>query len=161
MKKHFDGTKYIPVGWDWENLRFSILMGHLTSVLPLLYFVVQYLQARSELFVDQIVDGKWVVVPRPGAVMVPFAGLIRGIPLMGFWIFFLLMGYQVARHYRYHTRDSMSVYLMRRLPDRWEYHRRCWTVPVLSSLVELVLLAGMLFLCGLLYRGCTPAECLL
>ena len=55
----------------------------------------------------------------------------------------------VIYHYLYCRTGSMSVYLLRRLPRRGEYHRLCWTLPVACAV--LVFVAEALFL--LIYFG--------
>ncbi len=160
MKMRFNASKYLPAGWDWENLRFGLLLGQLASTAPLVIYLNRFSDSVSALYERYLVDGEWVQQLVPNRVVPRFSWLILGTPLMGFGIFFLCMALQVARHYRYHTRDSMSIYLMKRLPNRWELHRRCWTVPLLASLAELLLMGLMIFLCWLLYRYTTPEGCL-
>lgn len=65
----------------------------------------------------------------------------------------------VWRYYASHTQGSMAVYTMRRLPDKWEYHRRCWTQPILSAAAELLIFAVLAGLCWLLWYFATPAPC--
>ena len=62
-------------------------------------------------------------------------------------------------HYAYHYQGSRSVYLMRRLPDRWEYHRRCLAIPAATVAATAVLLAGSLALFYGAYMLFTPAAC--
>ena len=60
-----------------------------------------------------------------------------------FGVFFLAMLLLGVGHHLLHRKSSMSVYLMRRLPDRWEYLRRCWSIPLLAiaaGAVEMLLL---------------------
>ena len=66
----------------------------------------------------------------------------------------------VWRYYHYHTEGSMSVYTMRRLPNKWEYHRRCWKQPILSAIAELLFYAILIGLCWFTWRTETPAACL-
>ena len=49
---------------------------------------------------------------------------------------------------------------MRRLPDRWEYHRRCLTIPLLAILSALVLIVVLIGLFYALYLHATPEQCL-
>ncbi len=160
MKTAFKISNYLPAGWDWDNLRFGLGLGHLASTVPLVSFLTRYGEAKDSLYEHYLVNGKWIKELVPSRVMPAFSRLVLGFPLLGFWVFFLCMALQVARHYRYHTQGAMSIYLMKRLPDRWELHRRCWTVPVLASLGELALMGLMVFLCWLLYRYATPEGCL-
>ncbi len=160
MKMHFDAEKYLPAGWDWENLKFGLVMGYVSSPLTLLFYLGRYWEARQGLYVTVEREGKRFLELVPTRTIAPFSWLISGAPLVGFWAFLGLMALQVLRHYRYHTQGAMSIYLMKRLPDRWELHRRCWVIPLLSTLVELALMGVMVFLCWLLYRYATPEVCL-
>ncbi len=45
--------------------------------------------------------------------------------LWGFWFALIIPPVQAVQNYQSHYRGSRSIYLMRRLPDRWELHRRC------------------------------------
>lgn len=159
--KFFDPKRHLPPGWDWENLRAGLLWGHGASLASLFIFVNRYLDSRASLYSHiQQLDGTLVKQLIPGRTVAPFWTLLAGMPLWGMWIFWILMGVQVWRHYSCHTRDSMPIYLMRRLPDKWELHRRCWTVPVLACLVELLVFAVGIGLCWLLWYVATPAGCL-
>ncbi|MBQ3089707.1 MAG: hypothetical protein IJD21_03990 [Oscillospiraceae bacterium] len=53
----------------------------------------------------------------------------------------------VGLNYLYHYQGSRSIYLMRRLPRRWELLRRCTTLPLAGGVLLLVwaLLLALLF----------------
>ncbi len=63
-------------------------------------------------------------------------------------------------HYLYYHRETKSVYLMRRLPDKWEYHRRALTVTVCELLICMALALLTFFIDCLIYVWSTPAACL-
>lgn len=156
--RSFDPKRHLPPGWDWEALKEGLLWGHGFSAVSLLFFLGKYFNSVDSLYVHiSQPDGTLLRQLYPGRTVEPFFTLLWGMPLLGLWFFLAVMAVQVARHYRYHTRDSMSVYLMRRLPDAMEYHRRCWTVPVLASLAELLLFCLGGALCWLLWYFATPA----
>lgn len=67
-----------------------------------------------------------------------------------------LAGYNWACFWR----GSRSIYLMRRLPDRWELARRCLTIPLVLILGAVVLTAALLALYYAIYLWGTPAQCL-
>ena len=99
-------------------------------------------------------------VLRADAVMPDFADLLHTC-LYGFFLVALCMAALGLWHYAYHRQGgSNSAYLMRRLPDRWEFHRRCLALPVLALLASLLL--AFLFLCLYywVYRTFTPNVCL-
>lgn len=63
-------------------------------------------------------------------------------------------------HYLMFTRESKSIYLMKRLKDPADLHRRCLTVPALCLACGVVLAALLLGLYTLLYFWLTPTQCL-
>lgn len=159
--KIFDPEYHLPLGWEWERTRSGLIWGHVFSTLPLLGFFSRFSDALEALYIHiQQPDGTLRKELVPTRTMAPFSELLRGIPLLGAWIFLAVMPLLVWRYYRFHTQGSMSVYTMRRLPNRWEYHRRCWTQPLLSALAELLLFAVLAGLCWLIWRFATPAVCL-
>ena len=158
--KIFDPKRHLPPGWDWERLKVNLFWGHAFSGLTMLKFLQQYFYYREWLYVYvQQPDGTMIRRLDPNQTIPAFSFLLRGVPLAGMWIFFLMMGIQVLRYYRSFTQGAMSVYTMRRLPDRWELHRRCWTQPLLSALAEILFFAVLTGLCWLLWWFCTPAPC--
>lgn len=156
--KFFDEKRHLPPGRDWESLRSCLIWGHGLSLLTLILFLSRYFQSVDSLYsMIQKLDGTLVRQLTPGRTVAPFWELMKGGPLRGAEIYTFLMLHLVHLNYQWHTKGSMSVYLMRRLPDRWERHRRCWAVPVMSTIAELLIFAVGIFLCWLLWRFATPA----
>ena len=73
-----------------------------------------------------------------------------------FPVCFLFLALDVMASYYYFKKDTMSIYLMRRLPDRWELHRRCWGKPLILSGLCLLIQAGLIALYFLIYLVFTP-----
>lgn len=106
-----------------------------------------YIQGRPELGL------------RLGAKMPRFSVLVEGVfsfyPLVA-----LFLIWEVVSRYRYYVVESKSIYLMARLPDRWEIHRRSWVLPLGFALAT-VGLTVMVWLALLgVYHLVTPAGCL-
>lgn len=80
--------------------------------------------------------------------------------LWGFWFALIIPPVQAVQNYQSHYRGSRSIYLMRRLPDRWELHRRCLILPLLELAATLLLLAVLTVGFYFLYRGCAPGGSL-
>lgn len=76
--------------------------------------------------------------------------------LWGFWFALIIPPVQAVQNYQSHYKDSRSIYLMRRLPDRWELHRRCLILPLLELAMTLFLLAALTVGFYFLYRGRAP-----
>ena len=91
----------------------------------------------------------------PGRMMHDFVTLLHGVwPL--FWVPLVtavILGV-VNRHG--FSQGSKAVYLMRRLPDRWEYPRRCFALPLLILLLGMALTVLVLLACWGLYTHFTP-----
>ena len=158
--KIFDPKRHLPVGWEWENTKTGMIWGHILSGLSLFGFFGRFSDALDALYFHREgPNGTLIPVLDPTRTIAPFSELTRGTPLFGLWIFLAVMPILVWRYYRFHTQDAMSVYTMRRLPDRWEYHRRCWTQPILSAMAELLLYAVLIGLCWLVWYFATPVPC--
>ncbi len=111
-----------------------------------LYSLTYYFSLWS--YIDNLygvssVTGKRVLLA--GSYMPDFAAFApsRMKPFVITALIFLTLA---VYHYIYHYQESKSIYTMRRLPDRWELHRRCLTFPITVAvicLVSAVLLTGI------------------
>ena len=81
-----------------------------------------------------------------GSALLPMALLAAAMPFLAAW------------HYLGHRQGGRSDYLMRRLPDRWEFHRRCLSLPALFLAAALLLTAVLLLLFFAAYRRDIPPE---
>ena len=115
----------------------------LLSVFCACTFFYSYYSAYQLLFPN--INGKESLVP-VGHVP-PFWTLMR-FPILGFLISAAIMAVRIIQHYASYRQGSRSIYLMRRLPDRWLIHRQCLTAPLLGLLT---LGIGALVMVGLSY----------
>lgn len=147
---------HLPPGIPAQREQSILTMGLGLSIgWAALSYLCTYTMAFSRLYVLQ--NGQRILDPT--ARMADFGTVFR-FTLAGYllWVARLILrglGFQA-----YHRQGSMSIYLMRRLPDPREYTRRCWTVPLTGTAVCLVLAAVTTALCYLIYMTCTPASCL-
>lgn len=150
-----DLTRHAPCGINTrtEFTAFCALEGIAIGLtLPLLRRISE---ARQELY--HWTGAKKVLLE--GAVMPDFITLVEksffGFPaVMAAALFFVLY------HYAFHYQGSKSIYLMRRLPNRWELHRRCWTLPVAAIALFALSAAVMFLLYFAIYLLATPGGCL-
>lgn len=157
MKRRLDLERFAPAGYNMP-MELKYFAGGLTvSFAYSLSYVFRFFSARRSLYYYLRTTGEWVL--REGAVMEDFAVLLGGSMLM-FRVLALGMALTAALHYAYHRRGSRSDYLMRRLPDRWEMHRRCLTVPVCTVLISLAAWFVLLLIYYGLYMLATPVQCL-
>ena len=124
-------ARFAPPG---DDLRTAFI----AYVLALLVFVVfwglgffsGYRQALRELY--EFRYGAQVL--RNGAVMASLNSLIRH-RLSGFWVYLLVCGFNAAANYASFSRQSKSIYVMKRLPSAKELHVRCLTIPAVACAV--------------------------
>lgn len=155
-----DIARYLPAGLSWDEERPYLKWSLLTSSLWSLTYFGRYFRAYHALFyLHQISYNKTERRLRPGAVMAPFQELMVGTPLTLFGIYFFALLILGGFHYLYHRKGSMSIYLMKRLPNRWELHRRCWGVPLLGAAAGLLLMTALMLLYYLFYCCVTPDVC--
>ncbi len=95
---------------------------------------------------------------RPGAVM-PGFGEMMVHRFMAYWSYLCLCLGMAAGHYRYFS-ASHSVYVMKRIRDPRELHRRCLELPLIAAAVGLVLVIILTGVYRAVYLAKVPAVCL-
>lgn len=158
MKRGQFEQDYIPPGFPFSTEQTYFTAGMLCAVLYSLRFVLDYWNARCALFREDRLTGEWVL--EEGARIAPFSEIL-GSALTGFLILACSMLFFAVLHYQSHFHGSRSIYLMRRLPDRWELHRRCLAGPALGILLCTAAAGVFLLLYWTVYRVATPQECLM
>ncbi|MCI6719931.1 MAG: hypothetical protein MR451_03855 [Clostridiales bacterium] len=149
-------SRWAPPGFPLRTELQFFGSGMFFAALYSALFLHRYFIARNDLY-ETFGTSR---VLRPDAVMPDFIVLLGGF-LLGFAVLALCMAGFALYHYLYHWQGgSKSIYLMRRLPDRWELHRRCLTLPLAGAV--LCGLAALLLFClyFILYMTATPADCL-
>lgn len=155
-----------PPGVYWERELKWVWGGIIATIsLTLTVFLVRCLITTGNLF-----ETKWVIGPngayeaagygvKDGAMMMEVSELLDGNRI-GFAMVAVLPVIFAINHYRYYRQGSMSVYLMKRLPDRWEYHRRNLMLPMILLMAVLVSMLLTELMCYGMYLLITPAGCL-
>jgi len=148
-------SKYAPPGYDFKFDRtfFSAGIGIATGFS--FSYLLRFMQEKNSLYEYHL--GEKIL--RPDAIMPDFIDIFRG-SLWGYLVLAICMLILIGLRYAYYYQNSKSIYLMKRLPSRFEMHRRCIIVPVIAAL----LCAAAAFLVLLLYFGhymlFTPDACL-
>ena len=121
-------------------------------------YLIKYMTARSNLY-EYVLSG---LVLREGAVMPKFSMLVQeGMDSRyGFWGFYWLMVVMIVVNYLHYYQGSKSIYLMRRLPDKWELHRRNVIMPLVALGIGALTQLALWMLYYGIYLTCTPAQCL-
>ena len=151
-----DLDRYIPAGLSWQKEagKIGLWLG-LCAAFGFFVFVLQYLPVRNDLM--EWKDGQQYLIY--GAVMCDFAECMDCV----LWMFPVVAVACIAQawgYYQYHREGSMSIYLMRRLPNRWELHRRCLVFPFAGLVLCVVSAFLTVVLCYVYYMIATPESCL-
>ena len=146
-------SRIVPPGTDWQQELKWIGCGLGTAALYSFIFPIRLSRAlyRLRRYDWDPVNEAWY----PSAQLPDFAELL-GSALTGFLLVALAMLALAALHYAGHYSGSRSIYLMRRLPSRWELHRRCLTMPALGLAICVVTMLILFFLFYALYMLATP-----
>lgn len=147
--------RMVPPGYPVKTERLFWRNGMVLAFLWSFGYFVRLNNAAAKLHQFIPPDEKVLI---PGAIMPCFTDVL-GSALVPFALLALCMlGFAVS-HYAYHWQGAKSVYLMRRLPDRNLWHKRCLTLPVLLALAALLAAAVLMVLYFIVYLVCTPAAC--
>ena len=151
-----DLSAWAPPGYPLRREYHSFLaLGGAAVCFGLLYFLSRYTSALNALYLR---DSQGRRVLQAGAVLPDFAALFRGSLTIVF-LLLLCVPVQILAYYLYHYKGSRSIYLMRRLPQRWELLRRCVSLPLLMGLGYALLGAALLLVCFSIYHAAAPAGC--
>lgn len=150
--------KYTPPGIDFANQFKLCMCGWSAAIGWSISYLVKYATARADLYKYSL---KGPVI-REGAVITSFYDLVHeGLDSFdGFTMFYLVMLGVLVYHYIYYYQGSKSIYLMRRLPDKWEMHRRSITLPFAMLVIGALTQMALWMLYYGIYLTCTPTECL-
>lgn len=152
-----DLTRYVPPGYSLDRDLSLFWLSYAGVVLTSIFtFGAQFNEQYHRLF--EYVDGQKIL--DAGEIMPDFVTLLPGVfPVFLLMVPVLLL--MTALHYQYfYLGGSKSIYLMRRLPDKWELHRRCLTLPLAGAVIVPLTAAALFLLYYLYYVTSTPPECL-
>ena len=119
-------------------------------------FLARLANERDKLFYTDMFGDEHLI---ENAVMPDFVYLIQGCLLL-FYILAAVMLVFIVFNYMYYRRGTKSIYTMRRLPNKWEIHKRSIILPVLAALAVLAAAFVTLMIHYGWYMLITPDECL-
>lgn len=147
--------KYAPLGINLSTHLGVYLLGVIVATLHGLLFFLAYGNAVNALY-DYRVSGR---VLRDGAVIQSFDKLTEDVFTTGILVCIVTL-LVVVYYYLYHYQGSKMMYLMRRLPNKNEIVRRCWTLPIAGSVIMAVWMLSLRIIFYAVYILCTPSQCL-
>ena len=149
-------THFAPAGFPIQTELKIIGWSLVASALYSLRFLVNFFQAREALF-DYTLAGKKVLIE--GARMPEMSILIHNAFIAFVLVGFLAIG-TACFHYAFHSMGSKSIYLMKRLPNRFELHKRCLFLPLATILACILSVLFLYLLYYGIYLCFTPKACL-
>lgn len=153
MRKRVDWNRMVPPGLDgertWNYFKWGFICAAALALFGFFNYAVDVAEYHYEL--------ERVGFERAAASIRSLPEYLDGIWL-GFQLFVFAMVPLTIWHYAYHWSGAKPIYLMRRLPSRWELHRRCLTMPLLGLGGCAVLAALIVALYCVIYRLFTPKE---
>lgn len=153
--RRIDWDRHVPVGLDGRRERNWGLLGLFFS----LFWSVLHFLAYYSLFLNGLLDREEQMLQAGAAerYMPDFDELLVG-NFGGFTTMALCMLPLALYHYLCHYRGSRSIYLMRRLPDRWELHCRCLALPALGLALSVLIPAVLVVIYFCIYQFGTPRR---
>ena len=151
-RKSMDWDRLVPVGLNGRRTARQTAAGlSLAALWSVLCFLSGYLPRLGDIH-------RYIRWGGPKTILMDhFSALIRHTGL-GFQILAAALVLLAAGHGLHHCRESRSIYLMRRLPDKWDLWRRCLALPALGLACCAVLAVLLVLLYFFIYRFCTPSE---
>lgn len=146
-----------PLGMDAEKELRIIIAWLIVAVLYSLPVILRYRNLYSQLYWS---TGTYVETLIPGKHMAPMNEVL-GTHLLGFVFLVFYMTGMAVFHYTYHRQGSKSIYLMKRLPDKWELHRRCLALPLLGIAAAIITGVIVFFIYLAVYLLVTPDQCIM
>ena len=150
-----DLSRYVPVGASFRRFIKGYLLYLGFSVLYSFGFLIRFNTAYNHLYYVE----RGIRVLRPDSIISDFHELIDHffiffqlmIPLMILYMFFFYMS---------HYTESKSIYLMKRLPQKYELYVRCMTLPLIGIIITIITGFLLLMLYYLIYMNVTPTQCI-
>ena len=154
MKKP-DLSRFAPPGQDLRPLRYTLIA---VLVIALLWSFLFFDRLRDEIYL-LYENPSLSKATRPGAIM-PDYPVVLGNSLWGFAMAAFVMASFVVSNYAGFFSGAKPIYLMRRLPDRFELARRCCTLPLSAAALCALCALLLLHVYLLIYLAAVPEACL-
>lgn len=142
---------HLPPGISVQRERKRLWIFWAVSLLYSLIFFLRLYLSVNRLY-DTCYGQKRLI---SGAVMDRFTD-VMGSSLILFLITIVCHLFLAGFYYLSFYQGSRSIYTMRRLPDRWELHRRCWTFPLISALTTWAIAMACLMIFLWIYGMVVP-----
>lgn len=147
--------RYSPPGWDVEN---DILW----SIFLILIFILSFWFIYSVQFGGDLVAGTYSLAN--GELPVVHYRTLMSVmknTLIFSLVIFIRTVITIISRYEFFKKGSQSIYLMKRLPDAAELHKRCMVLPLGVFFVTVILGATFVNIGIAKYYAVLPADAIL
>lgn len=149
--------KYSPPGMELSYEKRIFYWGMLLSAFYSFFgFFANFSIAFNKLY--NYIDGKRVL--NINETMQSFHSLL-GRSFIGFYILATVMIGSIIYRYAYYRQGSKNIYTMKRLPQKYEWHKRALVIPIVSILICIIEILILIMIYFLIYIIVTPKACLL
>lgn len=144
--------RYSPPGYDVRIEIGAFIGTFIVYPLHILMFYWRFQEAYELLFGYE--DGIKVLLPN--VLMPTFESLYV---FLLYFLYIALWGFRLILYrYKYFNIETKSGYVMLRLPRRFEYHKRCWGIPVAWMILNYILFFLIKGLCFVYYKNMIPLS---
>lgn len=150
-----DLSRFAPPGYNIQREFRFFIVGNLLSFGISLFYLIRLSGSINNLYEYNGTEKVLIA-----SMAMPDFMEILGSTLIGFLLVSLCMLTMIFFRYGYHYQHSKSIYLMKRLPNRMELHKRCLCLPILGALLCILLLIILFFIYFGIYLIATPKQCL-
>ena len=146
-----------PPGMSLSSEAGLFVIGIGASFVYSMTYLARYIEAYAGLFeTDPQIHVRSL---RAGAVMPYFSDLF-GNAWIGFLLLAVLVFFFAPLHFAFYHRETKSIYVMKRLPNRYLLPTQCLSFSVLCAVVSLLCAVLVLLVSILIYWLATPDACI-
>lgn len=143
--------RYMPIGSNMEKANYFFGLCICVGIGEHVLFLARYIMHIREISIN--IKG----VTLDPELMMPYFSELQNHTLYGYLAAILLVLFvQAYWNYAYYNKETKSVYVMKRLPDRKEYSRTIWTAPKIEALIILIVMLINIVLDLGIYAFATP-----
>lgn len=129
--------RFMPLGSNLERANTLLGVCIFTGITEHLLFYGKYLLQLNEM------KSRMKGVTIDSGLKMPYFSELEAHAYYGYLAGILLVLFlQAYWNYAYYNKETRSIFVMRRLPDRKEYLRTIWVVPVIEALLIAVIMAA-------------------
>ncbi len=147
---------FFPPGYEYKKEWYAAGLLYVLGLALNLRFLVRLWESRASLYYMDSTKGMTL---RAGAVADSYFQVLGDCPgmLLPFYLFLITL---LFFHYAYYWRETKSIYLMRRLPDRNVLWKSCLQAPLMGMGLGTAGILVLYLIYYVVYLLMMPAECL-